>query len=209
MKNRPNKARVNIPMCCACILLCLTLFSFHLCGGLYAKYTASGQGSDSARVIKFSNITITETGDFYEANKLMIIPGVDIKKEAKVNFKGSEAATYVFVKVTQTAAWSVEPGNKAFSLSASGKELMSWQIADGWDYLADTQYVYYRTLEPNQQLNDVDIIKDGKINVSADITKGELGALGDVAIGLRATVVQATGFENAAAAWASVSAKGG
>lgn len=208
MKNRPNKARVNIPMCCACILLCLTLFSFHLCGGLYAKYTASGEGSDSARVIKFSNITITETGDFYEANKLMIIPGVNIKKEAKVNFKGSEAATYVFVKVTPTA-WSVAPDNKAFSLWAGAKELMNWQIADGWDYLADTQYVYYRTLEPNQQLNDVDIIKDGKITVSAAITKGELGALTGVAIGLRATVVQATGFENAAAAWASVSAKGG
>jgi hypothetical protein len=75
--------------------------------------------------------------------------------------------------------------------------------------LADKQYVYYRTLEPNQQLNDVDIIKEGKITVSAAITKGELGALTDVAIGLRATVVQATGFENAAAAWASVSAKGG
>jgi hypothetical protein len=86
---------------------------------------------------------------------------------------------------------------------------MNWQIADGWDYLADTPYVYYRALEPNEQLNGVDIIKDGKIKVSAAITKGELGALGDVAIGLRATVVQATGFENAAAAWASVSAKGG
>lgn len=205
---RQSKLKLNIPMCIACVLLCLTLFSFHFCGGLYAKYTASGEGSDSARVIKFNNITLTETGDFYDGNKLMIIPGVDIKKEAKVDFEGSEAATYVFVKVTPTA-WSAAPDNKAFSLSAGAKELMSWQIADGWDYLADTQYVYYRTLEPNQKLDGVDIIKDGKIEVSAAITKGELGALTGVAIGLRATVVQATGFENAAAAWASVSAKGG
>ena len=47
------KAKMNIPMCAACILLCLTLFSIHLTSGLYAKYTAKGNGSDEARVAKF------------------------------------------------------------------------------------------------------------------------------------------------------------
>ena len=37
-------------------------------------------GSDSARVITFGDLTLTETGDFYEEGKLMIIPGVDLKK---------------------------------------------------------------------------------------------------------------------------------
>ena len=35
------------------ILLCLTLFSFHLTGGLFARYTAQATGSDFARVAKF------------------------------------------------------------------------------------------------------------------------------------------------------------
>lgn len=47
------KAKMNIPMCAACILLCLTLFSIHLTSGLYAKYIAKGTGSDEARVAKF------------------------------------------------------------------------------------------------------------------------------------------------------------
>lgn len=46
--------KVNIPMALACVLLCLTLISMHLTGGLYARYTAYDTGSNSARVAKFS-----------------------------------------------------------------------------------------------------------------------------------------------------------
>lgn len=46
--------KVNIPMALACVLLCLTLISMHLTGGLFARYTAKGDGGDSARVAKFS-----------------------------------------------------------------------------------------------------------------------------------------------------------
>jgi len=35
------------------ILLCLTLFSMHLTSGLYARYTTSASGGDSARVAAF------------------------------------------------------------------------------------------------------------------------------------------------------------
>ena len=52
MSQQP-KAKMNIPMCAACVLLCLTLFSIHLTSGLYAKYTAKGNGEDDARVAKF------------------------------------------------------------------------------------------------------------------------------------------------------------
>ena len=57
MTQKP-KAKMNIPMCAACILFCLTLFSIHLTGGLYAKYTAKGTGSDEARVAKFEVVTM-------------------------------------------------------------------------------------------------------------------------------------------------------
>lgn len=49
-----NTRKVNIPMCLACVLLCLTLISMHLTGGLFARYTTTAQASDSARVAKFS-----------------------------------------------------------------------------------------------------------------------------------------------------------
>jgi len=48
-----KKAKLNIPLCAAAVLLCLTLVSIHLTSGLYARYTASATGSDSARVAKF------------------------------------------------------------------------------------------------------------------------------------------------------------
>lgn len=42
----------------AAVLLCLVLFSLHLMSGLYAKYTSSGNGDDTARVAKFEvNVT--------------------------------------------------------------------------------------------------------------------------------------------------------
>ena len=53
------------------VLLCLVLCSTYMTGGLYARYTASAQGSDSARVAIFK---ITSEGiweDSQEANVLL------------------------------------------------------------------------------------------------------------------------------------------
>ena len=51
--SRRNRGKVNIPICVAAVLLFLTLLSTHLCSGLYARYTTTASGSDSARVAKF------------------------------------------------------------------------------------------------------------------------------------------------------------
>ena len=121
-------AKVNIPMCIATFLFCLTLISIHLTSGLYAKYISSASGNDSARVIKFGELTITETGDFYEDNKLMIIPGVDLIKKATVSFSGSESATYVFLEITPSKCSTTD--NKTFSLMSNGKTAMQWNVAE-------------------------------------------------------------------------------
>lgn len=57
------KAKMNIPMCAAAVLLCLTMFSFHFTGGLYAKYISRGSGADSARVAAFKVETTGNAGD--------------------------------------------------------------------------------------------------------------------------------------------------
>lgn len=203
-------AKVNILMCIASFLFCLTLISIHLTSGLYAKYISSASGNDSARVIKFGELTITETGDFYEDNKLMIIPGVDLTKKATVSFSGSESATYVFVEILPTG-WSATD-NVTFALLSNGKTAMQWSIADGWVFLKSDNgtYIYYRKLAPNLELVTADIIAgNGKITVSDQITKSEIKAMTNVSIKLRATVVQSGGFENPEAAWNSVAAKEG
>lgn len=48
-----GKAKLNIPMFAALILLLLTMITTHMTSGLYARYTASATGSDSVRVAKF------------------------------------------------------------------------------------------------------------------------------------------------------------
>ena len=204
-------AKVNIPMCVAAILFCLTLFSAHLTSGLYAKYITTESGSDAARVITFGDLTLSETGDFYEEKKLMIIPGVDLKKRATVDFSGSESETYVFVEVKASSEWQTTD-NKTFFIENNGKNAMQWSIAAGWTLLVSENgaYVYYRKLAPNSTLVDVVIIADnGKIAVSEFITKSEIESMTGISIKLRAAVVQSGGFENPEAAWNSVAAKEG
>lgn len=205
---RHHKAKINIPMCFAAILLCLTLISIHLTSGLYAKYISSASGNDSARVIKFGELTLAEEGDFCEGNKLMIIPGVALTKKATVSFSGSESATYVFIEITPSK-WSTTD-NKTFSLLSNGKTAMQWNVAEGWLFLKSDNgtYIYYRELAPNSELVTADIIaENGKIAVSDQITKREIESMTGISIKLRATVVQSGGFENPEAAWDSVAAK--
>ena len=210
MANYPKTAKVNIPMCVASFLFCLTLLSIHLTSGLYAKYISSGSGSDSARVIRFGELTLTEEGDFFEENKLMIIPGVSLQKKAVVDFTGSESATYVFAEITPVG-WSSDD-NMTFSLLLNGKTAMQWRVAEGWEFLTfDTgTYIYYRALSPNSVLAGADLIaENGKITVSDQITKHEIEEMAGISIKLRTTVVQSGGFETPIAAWNSVAAKEG
>ena len=210
MAKHTKKAKVNIPMCIACFLFCLTLISIHLTSGLYAKYISFASGSDSARVITFGDLTLTETGDFYEEGKLMIIPGVDLTKDVTVDFAGSETAAYVFIEITP-AEWQTIDG-QTFSINSGNKVLMQWSVAEGWDYLKNGNgaYVYYRALAPNTGLEKADVIAGGgKITVSESITKSEIQNLTGVSIKLRAIAVQSGGFESPEAAWNSVSAKEG
>lgn len=207
MAKYTNKPKMNIPMCLAGVLFCLTMVSVYMVSGLYARYSTSGTGSDSARVIKFGDISISETGDFQEGTKnMLVIPGVDLAKKAVVNFEGSEAATYVFVEVDLAGPWEYEETGKTFHIDVMDDTMVDWTVAEGWQYLEDTNYVFYQELGPNTPLS-ADIIKESKIRVSDSITKTNIGTLQDASITFRASVVQSNGFENVQAAWASLQSK--
>lgn len=192
-----RKPKTNIPMCIAAVLFCLTVISTYMVSGLFARYTTTGAGKDNARVIKFGDITITQTGD----PKAMIIPGVDIQNGVTVSFTGSESATYVFVKV-DSEKWTY--ADRKFNLGT----YMNWEVADGWTPVTDSEPVFYKSLKPNEILKDAPVIKDDLITVSRTITKSIIGNLEDT-ISFRASVVQSNGFESPAAAWASLERKGG
>ena len=59
----------SIMMRAAGVLLCLVLFSVHLMGGLYARYTSGGWAEDEARVAKFE-VQVTGKSDNLEPNQI-------------------------------------------------------------------------------------------------------------------------------------------
>ena len=151
--------------------LSLVLLSSHITSGPYAKYSSQSTGSDGARVIKFGDLTVTETGDFTSVdtneNQFIFVPGVDLKKDIRVTFKGSEASTIVFITV-ETPGWNLN--NKSFTDS---KGQLAWSVADGWTHLETdgSTHVFYYALEPNTPMNDTPFIKDGEILFAFDDTR--------------------------------------
>ena len=181
------------------ILFCLVLISTAMLGGLFARYTAGSSGSDSARVVKFGDLTMTETGDFVgDAQKTAIVtPGVDLNKKVVVTFDASEVATIVFVQVT-APNWDVDTDTHT-KFNLNGK--LSWTVADGWTYLKGSNYVYYQELAPNAGL-EADVIAGGKITVANTITEADItGLLRDRQLVFQASVIQNDGSLTPKTAW--------
>ena len=207
-KPERRSAGINIPMFAAAVLFCLTLISLHLTGGLYAKYTSAATGSDSARVISFGELTLTESGTFQNDGTLMMIPGVDLTKSAVVDFEGSESAVYVFAQIALSDDWTTAD-RRTFSITSGTKPLLSWSVDDAWTYLETNgnTYIYYAAVSPNTEFEENILSDSGMITVSNAITKNEMASLADVSIDLQASVVQSIGFDSPSDAWASLSAK--
>ena len=109
-----HKTKMNIPMCLAAILLCLTLFSFHLRGGLYARYTTSDSGEDAARVARFD---VSEDGAYFSKNLLIETAPGKVEREIVVT-NNSEVAVAYTVTIKNTTK------NTPYSFSVNGSKPM-------------------------------------------------------------------------------------
>ncbi len=216
---------LNAAMCLAVVLFWLVIITTYMSSGLFAKYSTMDSGGDSARVIQFGELTVTETldtGVTATGGDLIFVPGTTMKKELTVDFKGSEADTVVFVAL-EAKGWSFTPSNAtdpaSFALKQEGNTLMSWKVENGWNYLAsdDERHVFYIFLDSNTPLENKPVIKDGKVTVNV-ATYDAYDALAGVDLNLDITAyaVQANGFyapdrdtaeKVATAAWNSVKSK--
>lgn len=185
------------------VLFSLILITTAMMGGLFARYTTRSQGSDSARVAAFGNLTLTESAAPFENNTWRIIPGVELTKKATVTFESSEVAVYIFLKMDMSDHWKTAD-QKTFTLSQDGTDILTWELEGEWTYLDEG--VYYIALPPNTPFEKDIIAQDGKITVSPMATKAQLAALtGSITLDFQATAVQSGGFDGPAQAWASVS----
>lgn len=217
---------LNAAMCLAVALFWLVIITTYMSSGLFAKYSTMGMGGDSARVIQFGELTVTETLDTVvtpTGGNLIFVPGTTMKKDITVDFEGSEADTVVFVAL-EAKGWSFTAPNAtdpaSFALKQGENTLMSWKMENGWNYLAsdeDERHVFYIFLDSNTPLKNKPVIKDGKITVNVatyDAYDALAGA--DLNLDITAYAVQANGFyapdrdtavEVAIAAWNSVKSK--
>ncbi len=197
----------NIALRLAALLFVLVCISVWMMDGLFAKYRTSSSGGDNARVMSFGQLTITEEGDFENDHTAILIPGVDLKKKVTVNFTGSESSAYVFVEAGLSSHWSTTD-RKNFS---AYDNRLNWAVENEWTFLKTEgtgTYIYYQELKPNEVLTAANFIaNDGRISVDDKITKSEIVGMTGIQINLRSIVVQANGFKDATAAWASISAQ--
>lgn len=196
---RKKKSRVKLPL--RAYLMYLTLLSFLLTGVTFSKYVTQSSSGDSARVVKFGNLAITESGDFNAEGKMVITPGVNLNKTAVVNVSPSEVVTYVFVKVDVSGFTTTD--NRNFSFIG---DLVQWSVDQQWYLLEGAGLVYYIALNANDDLSQ-NIITNNTITVSRDITESDLATYcvdGKPTIDFTAYMVQGGGFANPADAWRSI-----
>ena len=203
---RSKRIKINIPMTIAGVLLCLTLFSVHFTGNIYAKYATRAEMEDSARVAAFGSLTLIENGDFANAAKTGVItPGKDLTKNATVSFSAREVAVYVVVEAELSNKWETTD-NRTFAVKNGDEVQLQWSVANDWTFIEKTgnRYAYYKALAPNTELADCGIISDnGKITVNRYIDRFEISQLTGLKINLKAYAIQA-GNLSPAEAWDKV-----
>ena len=210
--NQNKKAKFRLPF--SAVLLYLALIAAALSGVTFSRYVTGTTVSDSARVAMMKELTVTETGG---SDQRVILPGVDMTKQAVVDFEGSEMACYVFCAITANG-WTRAADNFQYT---AGPDILSWAVDSAkWTYLkADgSTSVYYCIVNANTALHADVLAGGGRITVSADITRSQLDALAaPLSIKISATAVQYHGFseglpgyteaDRAKAAWNAVKGK--
>ena len=216
-ENKNRRPKPLLPF--SAVLSYLVLLAAAVSGVTFSKYMAGTTVGDTARVAIMRDITVTETGNFAEPDKWVITPGVDMIKNAVVNFEGSEMACYVFCEI-KTTGWS-RLDEHSFAFSGGSENILGWAVNNDWKFLSGngSDAVYYRIVNANTVLK-ADVFADGgKITVSENITKTQLDSLPkDMQIKISATAVQYNGFseetgaesteaQRASAAWNAVKNK--
>ena len=183
-------------------MLAVTLLIGCAIGGTVAWLTAKTDPVVNTFTYGDINITLAET----TGNSYKIIPGVNITKDPKVTVEADSEACYLFVKIKEE--------NWPTFTEADGIKKVSYDIATGWEPLADQAGVYYREVDATTANAGVSyyILKgdmtypNGVVTVSENLTKNEVNSITtQPKLTFTAYAVQKDGIADAATAWAKVS----
>ena len=181
------------------VLIYLLLIAILLSGVTFSRYVTGTTVADSARVAYMKDISISETGNFTEQNKWIILPGVDMQKNATVHFEGSEMACYIFLEI-KTNGWT-RTDEHSYACRIDDTEALSWNVGTDWIFLSGDNggAVYYRIVSANTEFDSEVLGDGGTITVSRKLTRTQLEKLTEdltteLSIDIGATVVQYHGY---------------
>lgn len=175
----------------AMLALTLVLAAYWAVGGTAAWLAAKSDPIVST--FTFGDINITLTDENPQEGQIKIIPGVDIPKALKVTVQADSVDCWLFVKVEETGRF------------VDGK--VTYAIADGWTQGDGTQIpedVYYREVNGATTDSVFSVLKDDKITVSNELTKGDIQNITDPTLTFTAYAVQKEGINTAGDAWEKI-----
>lgn len=174
--DKSQKQKFRLPF--SAIIMYLSLAAILVTGVTYSKYVTGTTTGDAARVAYMKDISIEETGNFTEQNKWIILPGVNMEKNATVHFEGSEMACYIFLHI-KTTGWTRNQTH-SYSCPVDNTEALAWNVRQDWKYLTDDGTggaVYYSVVSANTVFRADVLGNNGTITVSPELTRTQLEAL--------------------------------
>lgn len=103
-------------------------------------------------------VTLTESPNL----DLQMIPGHTITKDPKAGVNTDSEDSYLFVELTKSENFDT---------------FMTYEIADGWTAVPETENVYYRTVLSSATDREFAVLKGNAVQVKRDVTKTQLNAL--------------------------------
>lgn len=200
-----KKRKFKLPI--KAYLLYLILVSFMLTGVTFSKHITKSNCNDKARVAKFGNLSITENGKEYDKDVFWnIVPGVDISKNAVIEFENGETACYLFYEIETSGFTKAENEYKTKNDWLKFK-LAETSSADEFSGLkiSDNKTVYYTVLNPGEKIKKAVFADGGKITVSSNLTAGDINSIkDDLSINIKVSAVQYGGFDSPKDAYLSI-----
>ena len=184
-RKRRNR-RIALTLCVMFVVLAASI------GGTVAWLTDKTDTIENTFTAGDINITLDETTTDYK-----MVPGADIAKNPKVTVEEDSEDCYLFVKIEE-------------STNAKFSDFMTYEIDNTvWSPLTDVPGVYYRTVLATDTVKAFDVLKGNKVTVKEGVTKAQLNVLTEdtyPTLSFTAYAVQKDGINDAATAWAKVSA---
>ena len=170
------------------VLVAVVLLIGCAVGGTVAYLVAKGGTIENTFTVGNIKVSLYETSGTYH-----IVPGVDIAKNPRALVEADSEDCYLFVKVDEVN-WP------RFEEQDGTTRKVDYKLAEGWIELEDG--VYYVEVSKSTENQFFKILKDDKVTVSKNLTKGELDTVSaKPKLTFTVYAVQKEGVKDAAEAW--------